>query len=67
MTRRQVPTVSRREALPRGYDGSVEGPRIVVTLGDPTASADPALARLKNQAYLDALERAGATAIPLRQ
>jgi putative glutamine amidotransferase len=67
MTHRQVPAGSRRDALPRAYDGSVEGPRIVVTLGDPTASADPALARLKNQAYLDALERAGATAIPLHE
>ena len=37
----------------------MDQPRIVVTLADPGASADPAVAELKNRRYLEALERAG--------
>lgn len=37
-------------------------PRVVVTLQAPTVAADPELARRKNARYLEALERAGATA-----
>lgn len=44
---------------------AVEQPRIVVTLADPAQAADPAVARIKNARYLEALERAGAVAIPL--
>jgi putative glutamine amidotransferase len=43
----------------------MERPRIVATLADPAASADPALAEIKNRRYLEALERAGARPIPL--
>ena len=40
-------------------------PVIVATLADPAASADPELAGMKNRRYLEALERAGATPVPL--
>jgi putative glutamine amidotransferase len=43
----------------------VEPPRIVVTLADPAHAPDPAVARVKNGRYLEALERAGAMPIPL--
>jgi putative glutamine amidotransferase len=43
----------------------VDRPRIVATLADPATSADPELAAMKNRRYLEALERAGATAVPL--
>jgi putative glutamine amidotransferase len=43
----------------------MERPRIVTTLGDPAATSDPAVAELKNRRYLEALERAGATPLPL--
>jgi len=40
-------------------------PRIVVTLSNPEIAADPETAAVKNQRYLEALERSGAVAIPL--
>ena len=40
-------------------------PRIVVTLADPASSSDPPVAELKNHRYIEALERAGAVAMPL--
>jgi putative glutamine amidotransferase len=40
-------------------------PRIVVTLSSPERAADPAVAEEKNQRYLAALERHGATAVPV--
>jgi len=40
-------------------------PRIVVTLSNPEAAAEPNVAALKNQRYVDALERAGAVALPI--
>jgi len=43
----------------------MDRPRIVVTLANPELSADPTVAALKNDRYLDALERAGATPLPL--
>ncbi|MEP7040343.1 MAG: gamma-glutamyl-gamma-aminobutyrate hydrolase family protein [Chloroflexota bacterium] len=43
----------------------MEQPRILVTLADPYASSDPAVAELKNRRYLEALERAGAIPLPL--
>jgi putative glutamine amidotransferase len=43
----------------------MERPRIVTTLGDPEATSDPAVAELKNRRYLEAIERAGATPLPL--
>jgi putative glutamine amidotransferase len=43
----------------------MDRPRIVTTLADPGASSDPAVAELKNRRYLEALERAGATPVPL--
>jgi putative glutamine amidotransferase len=43
----------------------MHGPRIVTTLADPAATADPSLAELKNRRYLEALERAGAVPLPL--
>ena len=43
----------------------MERPRILTTLGDPEATSDPAVAALKNSRYLEALERAGATPLPL--
>jgi gamma-glutamyl-gamma-aminobutyrate hydrolase PuuD len=43
----------------------MDQPRIVATLADPEASSDPVMARLKNGRYLEALERAGATPLPL--
>ena len=45
----------------------MERPRIVTTLADPASSNDPAVAELKNRQYLDALERAGATPVPLTE
>ena len=45
----------------------MDRPRIVTTLADPAASGDPALAELKNRRYLDALEQAGATPVPLTE
>jgi putative glutamine amidotransferase len=47
------------------YDGRVERPRIVVTLSHPERAADPAVARLKNERYCEALERAGGQAVPV--
>jgi putative glutamine amidotransferase len=41
----------------------VDRPRIVVTLSNPERAAEPALARLKNQRYLEAVARAGGEAI----
>jgi gamma-glutamyl-gamma-aminobutyrate hydrolase PuuD len=43
----------------------MDRPRIVVTLADPGASADPDSAARKNRRYLEALERAGAEPLPL--
>jgi putative glutamine amidotransferase len=43
----------------------MDRPRIVTTLGDPDATSDPGVAELKNRRYLEALERAGATPLPL--
>jgi putative glutamine amidotransferase len=43
----------------------MDRPRIVTTLADPAASSDPSVAELKNRLYLEALERAGATPLPL--
>jgi putative glutamine amidotransferase len=43
----------------------MDRPRIVTTLANPERSADPAVAELKNARYLEALERAGATPVPL--
>jgi len=43
----------------------MDRPRIVATLANPEKSGDPDLATLKNRRYLEALERAGATAVPL--
>lgn len=43
----------------------MDRPRIVVTLANPKRAADPALAELKNRRYLEALERAGASPVPL--
>jgi putative glutamine amidotransferase len=45
----------------------MDRPRIVTTLADPTVAADPGLALLKNRRYLEALEGAGATPIPLNE
>jgi putative glutamine amidotransferase len=45
----------------------MDRPRVVTTLGDPVASGDPQLAELKNRRYLEALERAGATPVPLTE
>lgn len=43
----------------------MEPPRIVVTLAKPDSALDPAVAAMKNARYLEALERAGATPVPL--
>jgi putative glutamine amidotransferase len=43
----------------------MDRPRIVATLANPEGSADPTVAAMKNRRYLEALERAGATPIPL--
>ena len=43
----------------------MDRPRIVATLANPERSADPAVAELKNARYVEALERAGATPVPL--
>jgi putative glutamine amidotransferase len=40
-------------------------PHIAVTLSNPEAAADPEVAALKNRRYLEAVERAGATPLPL--
>jgi len=40
-------------------------PRIVVTLNDPGAQADPANARLKRSRYLEAVRRGGGEPVPL--
>jgi putative glutamine amidotransferase len=45
----------------------MDRPRVVTTLADPAASGDPQLADLKNRRYLEALERAGATPVPLTE
>jgi putative glutamine amidotransferase len=43
----------------------MDGPRIVATLANSEGSADPTVAAMKNRRYLEALERAGATPVPL--
>ncbi|HEX5578744.1 MAG TPA: gamma-glutamyl-gamma-aminobutyrate hydrolase family protein [Candidatus Limnocylindria bacterium] len=43
----------------------MERPRIVVTLSNPDRAADPAVASLKNQRYLDAVMRAGGDPLAL--
>jgi putative glutamine amidotransferase len=43
----------------------MDRPRIVATLANPEISTDPETAALKNQRYLEALSRAGATPLPL--
>ena len=43
----------------------MDRPRIVVTLADPASASDRSVAELKNRRYLEALERAGATPLPL--
>ncbi|MEP6807450.1 MAG: gamma-glutamyl-gamma-aminobutyrate hydrolase family protein [Chloroflexota bacterium] len=43
----------------------MDRPRIVATLANPEASAGPQAADLKNRRYLEALQRAGAIAVPL--
>ncbi len=43
----------------------MERPRIVATLANPETSTDPEVATLKNRRYLEALDRAGATPLPL--
>lgn len=43
----------------------MDRPRIVVTLANPERSPDPDTAELKNRRYLEALERAGASPLPL--
>ena len=43
----------------------MDRPRIVTTLADPAGASDPEVADLKNRRYLEALDRAGATPVPL--
>jgi len=43
----------------------MDWPRIVVTLANPQAAADPTVAALKNDRYLEALQRAGAVPHPV--
>ena len=43
----------------------MDRPRIVTTLADPAAAGDRSVVELKNARYLEALERAGATPLPL--
>jgi len=43
----------------------MERPRTGVTLANPELASDPAVAALKNDRYLEALERAGASPLPL--
>jgi putative glutamine amidotransferase len=43
----------------------MDRPRIVATLADPASASDRSVAELKNRRYLEALERAGATPLPL--
>jgi len=43
----------------------MDRPRIVVTLANPELAHEPAVAALKNDRYLEALERAGAVPMPL--
>ena len=45
----------------------MDRPRIVTTLAEPAASGDRVVAELKNRRYLEALERAGAIAVPLTE
>jgi putative glutamine amidotransferase len=47
------------------YDAAVERPRIVVTLSSPDRASNPAVARLKNERYLEAVARAGGEPVPL--
>lgn len=47
------------------YDARVERPRIVVTLSSPDRASDPAVARLKNERYLESVARAGGDPIGL--
>jgi putative glutamine amidotransferase len=43
----------------------MDQPRIVVTLSNPEHASDPAVARLKNERYCEAVERAGGEPVPL--
>ncbi|HET6820604.1 MAG TPA: gamma-glutamyl-gamma-aminobutyrate hydrolase family protein [Candidatus Limnocylindria bacterium] len=43
----------------------MERPRIVVTLSNPAHASDPAVARLKNERYREAVERAGGEPVPV--
>jgi len=43
----------------------MERPRIVVTLSNPERASDPAVARLKNERYCEAVERAGGEPVPV--
>jgi putative glutamine amidotransferase len=43
----------------------MDGPRIVVTLNDPEAQADPSDALLKRSRYLDGVRRGGGIPVPL--
>ena len=43
----------------------MDRPRVVVTLANPERAPDPAIAALKNNRYLEALERAGAAPVAL--
>ena len=43
----------------------MDRPRIVVTLSNPDRASDPAVARLKNERYLESVARAGGEPIPL--
>jgi putative glutamine amidotransferase len=43
----------------------VDRPRVVVTLSNPDRASDPAVARLKNERYLESVARAGGEPIPL--
>jgi putative glutamine amidotransferase len=43
----------------------MDRPRIAVTLSNPDRAADPVVAQEKNRRYLSAIERHGATAVPL--
>ncbi|MDP9468200.1 MAG: gamma-glutamyl-gamma-aminobutyrate hydrolase family protein [Chloroflexota bacterium] len=43
----------------------MDPPRIVATLANPKVSSDPDVAAMKNRRYLEAIERAGATPLPI--
>lgn len=43
----------------------MDRPRIAATLANPEIAPDPAVAFMKNRRYLEALERAGATPLPV--